>query len=176
MKLRKMLGLGIDAPETLALMRLIETQSKATIGKWSVGFSESRVLPIWEKRRPGDPRARTALNLCRGFLEGEVKLAEVKRYKRECGSVVHEFDSDPVTLAAARVIFEAAIQSVYSPTGSLGLLWYASAAIAYDRLGVNESEEAYDVVSAEVCEDYTAALRAIAVENEPNPAKCKWMC
>ena len=26
------------------------------------------------------------------------------------------------------------------------------------------------------CLDYTAALRAVAVENEPNPAKLKWNC
>ena len=28
----------------------------------------------------------------------------------------------------------------------------------------------------EVCLDYMYALRAVAVENEPNPAKHKWSC
>jgi hypothetical protein len=43
-------------------------------------------------------------------------------------------------------------------------------------LGLDASEAAYQAVAEEVCADYTAALKAVAVENEPNPAKCKWNC
>ncbi|MDR2672924.1 MAG: hypothetical protein LBC35_06560 [Coriobacteriales bacterium] len=28
----------------------------------------------------------------------------------------------------------------------------------------------------QVCADYTAALRAVAVKDEPHPAQCKWHC
>jgi len=34
----------------------------------------------------------------------------------------------------------------------------------------------YAAVAEEVCLDYTAALQAVAVEEEPNPAKLKWDC
>jgi hypothetical protein len=175
-KLPKTLGLGVDAPETVALMRLIETQSKTTIGRWCVDYCVKNVLPIWERRRPDDERARTILTLASEFLDGKVKLTEVKQFKRDCGAVAHEFDKDPVLLAAARSIFDTAIQSIHSPTGSLGFLWYATAAIAYDRVGLDESEAVYNALASEICADYTAALRAVAVENEPNPAKVKWEC
>jgi len=59
---------------------------------------------------------------------------------------------------------------------SLGLFFYAAAAVAYDRVGLEASEEAYAAIAEEVCLDYTEALRAVAAENEPNPAKLKWNC
>ena len=54
--------------------------------------------------------------------------------------------------------------------------FYAAAAVAYDRIGLDASEDEYAAIAEEVCLDYTAALREIAVENEPNPAKLKWNC
>jgi hypothetical protein len=48
--------------------------------------------------------------------------------------------------------------------------------VAYDRLGLDASVAEYEAVAEEICADYTAELRAVAVENEPNPAQCKWHC
>ncbi|MDR2360640.1 MAG: DUF4180 domain-containing protein [Oscillospiraceae bacterium] len=50
------------------------------------------------------------------------------------------------------------------------------AAVGYDCLEPHASESEYEAVAEEVCADYTAALRAVAAPNEPNPAKCKWNC
>lgn len=61
-------------------------------------------------------------------------------------------------------------------THSLGLYFYAAAAIAYDRAGIDATEEVYVQIAEEVCLDYTDALRVVAVEDEPNPAKLKWNC
>ena len=36
--------------------------------------------------------------------------------------------------------------------------------------------EVYSEIAEEVCLDYTEALRAIAVKDEPSPAKLKWNC
>jgi len=44
------------------------------------------------------------------------------------------------------------------------------------RAYVNITPQVKDAVAVEVCLDYTDALRALAVENEPNPAKLKWNC
>jgi len=65
---------------------------------------------------------------------------------------------------------------VHTLTHSLGLYFYAAAAVAYDRIGLEATEEEYVEIAEEVCNDYTNALRAIAVEDEPNPAKLKWNC
>ena len=53
----------------------------------------------------------------------------------------------------------------------MSLFFYAAAAVAYDRAGLEADEGVYVKIAEEVCLDYTDALRAIAVENEPNPAK-----
>lgn len=51
-----------------------------------------------------------------------------------------------------------------------------AAAIAYDRVGLEEKPEVYDGIAAQECEKMEAALRAVAVEDEPNPAKIGWYC
>ena len=47
-KPRKMLG-AADSPYIVSLMRLIETQSKATIAAWCIGYAEAQILPIYAK-------------------------------------------------------------------------------------------------------------------------------
>ena len=59
-KLRKTLG-DVNAPSAVALRELIDTQSKDTIREWCLGYAESRVLPIFEKRCPVDERPRNAI-------------------------------------------------------------------------------------------------------------------
>lgn len=51
-----------------------------------------------------------------------------------------------------------------------------AAAIAYDRVGLEEKPEVYDGIAAQECEKMEAALRAVAIEDEPNPAKINWYC
>ncbi|NLC52450.1 MAG: hypothetical protein GX770_00585 [Firmicutes bacterium] len=46
----------------------------------------------------------------------------------------------------------------------------------YDRVGLDETGEVYNKLAEEVCAEMTAALQAVAVENEPNPVKIKWYC
>lgn len=174
-KLRKMLG-AADSPYIISLMRLIETQSKATIAQWCLGYTEEHVLPIFERRCPGDGRPRMALDASRDWFEGKKKLPEVKNIiLNECHAAARELDGDPAAQAAARACGQAAA-CFHTPTHSLGLAFYGAAAIAYDRAGLAESAEIYDGIAAEECAKMEAALRSIAVENEPNPAKINWRC
>ncbi|MCQ1531765.1 putative immunity protein [Lutispora saccharofermentans] len=172
-KIRKMLG-DVNAPEVAALMRLIDTQSKATICKWCMDYAEAHILPIFERRRPGDGRPRNALNAARDYLDGKVKFPVVKNIiLNECHAAARELDSDPAAQAAARACGQSSAV-VHTLSHSLGLYFYGAAAVAYDRVGTDETAEVYDRIAKEVCADITAALRTIAVENEPNPAKIKW--
>jgi len=59
-KPRKMLG-AADSPYIVSLMRLIETQSKATIAAWCIGYAEAQTLPIYAKTFPHDRRPFHAL-------------------------------------------------------------------------------------------------------------------
>ena len=174
-KLRKMLG-SADSPYIVSLMRLIETQSKATIASWCMDYCEEHILPIFEKYCPGDNRPRMAIAASRDWFEGRKKLPEVKNIiLNECHAAARELDDNPAAQAAARACGQAAA-CFHTPTHSLGLAFYGAAAIAYDHVGPNEKPEIYDQIAAEECAKMEAALRAVAVENEPNPAKINWRC
>ena len=172
-KLRKMLG-AADSPYIVSLMRLIETQSKATIASWCMDYCEEHILPIFEKHCPGDHRPRMAIIASRDWFDGKKKLPEVKNIiLNECHAAARELEGNPTAQAAARACGQAAA-CFHTPTHSLGLAFYGAAAIAYNRVGLNEKPEVYDLIAAEECAKLEAALRAVAVENEPNPAKIKW--
>ena len=172
-KIRKTLG-STDSPHIIFLMRLIETQSKATIANWCMDYAEARILPVYERRRPGDTRPRNAIHASRAWFAGEKKLAEVKYViLNECHAAARELEYDPAAQAAARACGQASA-CFHTPTHSIGLAFYGAAAVAYDRFGVDETPGFYERAAAEICADMESALRAVAVENEPRPAKINW--
>ena len=173
-KLRKMLG-AADSPYSLSLMSLIETQSKTTIGDWCVDYAEKYILNIYEKAFPEDDRLRLAVEAYRSYRKGELKLPELKKAAALTVQAAKEAEKNPAAQAAARTIGQA-IGAVYTPTHSLGLAFYGAAAIAYDRVGLEEKPEVYDRIAAQECAKMEEALRACMVENEKNPAKIKWYC
>jgi len=59
-KARKMLS-DWDAPYIQSLVRLIETQSKATLVNWSIDYAERVMLPLWSKHYPEDQRPQHAI-------------------------------------------------------------------------------------------------------------------
>ena len=156
-------------------MSLIETQSKTTIGDWCVDYAEKYILNIYEKAFPEDDRLRLAVEAYRSYRKGELKLPELKKAAALTVQAAKEAEKNPAAQAAARTIGQA-IGAVYTPTHSLGLAFYGAAAIAYDRVGLEEKPEVYDRIAAQECAKMEEALRACMVENEKNPAKIKWYC
>lgn len=67
-KLRKMLG-DVNAPVTVALMQLIETQSGTTLASWALSFVEENVLPIYAKAYPDDVVVRQAIDAAKGMWQ-----------------------------------------------------------------------------------------------------------
>ena len=174
-KLRKMLG-DVNAPSCVALRELIDTQSKDTIRKWCLGYAEDKILPVFEKHCSGDGRPRNAVNAAHDYLNGKVRFPVVKNIiLNECHAAARELENNPVAQAAARAVGQGSAV-VHTLTHSLGLFFYAAAAVAYDRAGLEASDDEYAAIAEEVCLDYSAALKAAAVDNEPNPAKLKWNC
>jgi len=166
----------VDAPYIQSLMRLIETQSKTTLANWAIDYTNNKILPIYEKAYPGDARCKHALDAAKEWLAGNVKLPYVKNIiLNECHAAARECDSTPAAQAAARTCGQAAA-TIHAPTHSLGLALYGALAIAYDALGVNAPWASLVEVAAAECGKMEAALRAVAVDNEPNPAKINWRC
>lgn len=174
-RIRKTLGKA-DSPYILSLVRLIETQSKATVVRWCLDYARQEILPVFEKRCPGDDRPRMALDAAQDWMEGHVKLPFVKHViLNECHQAARELAHDPAAQAAARALGQAA-SSIHVVTHALGLAFYGSAALAYDRVGINESAETYDRIAAEECGRLESALRAVAAEHENRPVQATWRC
>jgi hypothetical protein len=174
-KLRKMLGNDMNAPYLVSLMSLIETQSKETIARWCVSYAGEKILPIFEAEIPDDIRPRKALDTAIAFLDEKVKLPEVKACINETRQAAKDCGKNLVAEICARCIATVA-SSVHTPTGSLSLALYGAMAIAYNDLGLDKTEAEYETCAAIECSKMEAALRAVAVENEPNPAKINWNC
>ncbi|KJS13295.1 MAG: hypothetical protein VR67_04710 [Peptococcaceae bacterium BRH_c8a] len=173
-KTRKMLS-DWKAPYIHSLMKLIETQSKSTLAHWAVDYSERVLLPLWDKHYPDDLRLHNALNAAREWLSGAIKLPQAKSVILECHAAARAADGNPVAQAAARAIGQCA-STIHSARHCIGLAFYGALAVAYDRLGTDAPWGQIEHCAAKECGRMEAALRAVAVENEPNPAKIDWKC
>ena len=173
-KARKMLS-DWDAPYIQPLVKLIETQSKATLAIWAVDYSERVILLLWSKYYPDDLRPENALNAAREWLSGATKLPQAKTAILECHAAARETEANPVAQAAARAVGQSA-STIHSARHCIGLALYGAIAVAYDTLGTKAPWEQLDQCAADECGRMLDALRAIAVENEPNPAKIGWKC
>ena len=173
-KPRKMLT-DYNAPYIQSLMRLIETQSKETIANWCVDYAALHLLPIWEKTFPDDSRPKAALTAAKDYLDGKIKLPEAKKQILQCRDAARQSEGENIAQGAARTI-DATASSIHNPTGSISIAFYGALTIAYDKLGIDRDWEALESLAAAECAKMEAALKAVAVENEPNPAKIKWNC
>ena len=163
------------APYIQSLMKLIETQSKSTLAHWAVDYSERVLLPLWSKHYPDDLRPHNALNAAREWLSEAIKLPQAKPVILECHAAARAADGNPVAQAAARAIGQCA-STIHSARHCIGLAFYGALAVAYDRLGTDAPWGQIEHYAAKECGRMEAALRAVAVENEPNPAKIDWKC
>lgn len=171
---RKMLS-DWDAPYIQVLVRLIETQSRATLAIWAVDYAQQIILPLWTKYYPNDVRPQNALDAAREWLAGTIKLPPAKAAILECHAVAREASPNPAAQAAARAIGQSA-STIHSARHCIGLALYGAIAVAYDRLGPTAAWPQVEQCAAVECGRMLEALRAVAVENEPNPAKINWKC
>ena len=173
-KTRKMLS-DWDAPYIQALVKLIETQSKTTLANWCVDYAGQRLLPIFEAGYPEDMRPRQAMNAAREWLGGAIKLPQAKAVILACHAAAREAETNPAAQAAARAIGQSA-STIHSATHCIGLAAYGALAVAYDTLGTKVPWEQLERCAAGECGRMLEALRAVAVVNEPNPARMNWKC
>ena len=173
-KARKMLS-DWQAPYIQSLMRLIETQRKATLAAWAVGYAERVMLPIWSKYYPDDARPENALFAARRWLAGEIKLPEAKAEILLCHEAARGSDDNPAAQAVARAIGQCA-STIHSARHCIGLAFYGALAVAYDKLGTDAPWLQIEEYAAGECGHMEEALRAVAVEKESNPAKISWTC
>ena len=173
-KTRKMLS-NWEAPYIQALVKQIETQSKATLTRWAIDYSEHFLLPIWNRHLPDDFRPQHALYGAKEWLEGKKKLPEVKPFILECHAAARDAEGNAAAQAAARAIGQSA-STIHSARHCIGLPLYGALAIAYDMLGPGASWDELEQQAAAACGQMLASLETISVDHEPNPAKITWVC
>lgn len=173
-KARKMLS-DCNAPYIQSLMKLIETQSKSTLAYWAVDYAEQVILPLWCKHYPNDRRPQNALAAAREWLSGAIKLPAAKKIILECHAAAREADGNPVAQTSARAIGQCA-STIHSARHCIGLALYGALSVAYDTLGTKVNWEQLEQCAADECGRMLENLRAVAVEDEPNPAKIDWKC
>jgi len=171
-KLRKTIG-NFDFPEILSLAQLAETQSKRTLCLWSIQYAQEHLSLIYEHAFPDDPRPRNALNNALGWLDGHVKFTDAKDTNNGAHNAATEAEDKPAAQAAARAIAHASL-TIHVSAHCMGIAFYGAAAIAYHRLGLDEAQEEYLLVAKQAWAEMEVALRSIAIEHEPSPAKLNW--
>ena len=170
MALRKMLG-SADHPEIIRLMRLIETQSKATLTRFA---ADSHYLPITDALLPEETRLRNALAAVRAHMDG-TPLSAVKAAVKEARAAAQALTKFPVAQAAARAIATACGVAV-TPTNALGFTFYGAAAIAYHTAGIEADRAVHDSLADQELARIRTALEAACIPDEPNPVKVDWGC
>ena len=156
-------------------MRLIETQSKATLVNWAADYAEEQILPIYLKHYPLDERPQLALEYARKWFLKEVKLPEAKGHILSAHQAARDAEENRPPQAAARAIAQSA-STIHSASHALGLALYGGLALAYDQLGLLRPWAEQEAYALQQCEQMLTSLQAAAIENEPNPAKVRWFC
>ena len=166
---RKMLS-DWEAPYIKSIVKLMETQSKATLALWAVDYAEQVMLPLWSQLEQADTRPQKALNAAREWLSGTVKLPQAKTAILACHAAAREAEGNPIAQAAARAIGQST-STIHSASHGIGLALYGALAVAYDKLGTDAPWTELERCAAGECGRMETALRTIAVTGEPNPAK-----
>lgn len=173
-KLRKMLGRA-DDPEIIALMRLMETQSRRTLACFAADYARENWLPVYEAHCPQDGRVREALDAAAAWARGEIKAAPTKEKIRAAVCAAKEVQENSAAQAAARAAATAA-GVMGTPTNALGMCFYGAAAVAYHTLGVCAPAGKYDEAAAREFVRIHEALSRTAVPDEAHPVKINWNC
>lgn len=133
------------------------------------------IFSIFEKHCPGDDRPGNALVAARDWLNGKIKLPQAKAVILDCHKAARELEGKPTAQACARTIGQCA-STIHSASHCVGLAYYGALAVAYDALGVETPWPQLEAYAGEECGRMEAALRAVAVKDESNPAKFTWQC
>lgn len=173
-KLRKMLG-SVDDPAAVALMRLIETQSRATLAAWALEYVQARYQPILAACGGVDARLAAAMEAARQYVQGDAPLKALKPPCADARKAAQECAGGPAAQAAARAIATACAVA-QTPTNALGFVFYGAAAFAYHTAGPDESQPQYDALAQQELGRVLASLQAAALPDEPEPVKVNWNC
>lgn len=127
------------------LLGLIEKQTHRALVLWALEYAEG-LADRFEAKYPEERRPREAIDACRAWSQGEIKMPLAKKAIHAAHGAAAALADDPVYCALARAIGQA-VSTVHVETHAIGGPIYALTALVYER----ERERAQSAVAAE-CE------------------------
>lgn len=103
------------------LIELIKVQKHRTLVLWAFECIKEP-LKIFEEKYPNEKRPRKAIELCKMWASGEIKMPEAKKAILDCHAVCKEID-DEYYIALCHGIAQG-ISTVHVETHALGLPFY----------------------------------------------------
>lgn len=110
------------------MVGLVEKSDKKTLAIWAVDCAE-RVLPYFEKVKPGDKRPRKAIETLEEWIDTrEFKMAVIRKASLDAHAAAREIGEDSPARSAARACGQA-VATAHVPRHSYGSAIYAQQAI-----------------------------------------------
>jgi hypothetical protein len=112
------------------LLSLIEKQKKRTLVLWALEYAEE-LATKFETKYPNEQRPREAINACRRWAHGEVKMPVAKKAIHAAHNAATEIAEDIVFCSIARAIGQV-VATVHVETHAIGGPIYGLTAITYE--------------------------------------------
>jgi hypothetical protein len=112
------------------LLALIEKQKRRTLVLWALEYAEE-LADKFETKYPDEHRPRGAVNACRAWARGEVKMPFAKKAIHAAHNAATEIADDIIFCSIARAIGHA-VATVHVETHAIGGPIYALTALAYE--------------------------------------------
>jgi hypothetical protein len=113
--------------------KLVEDVDQKAAMLWAADCTE-RVLRLFEEERPGDKRPREAIEACRAWVLGEIKVGQARKSSLEAHAAAREAVSEKA-VAVARAAGHAAA-TAHVKNHAAGAAAYAAKALGYSAEGI----------------------------------------
>lgn len=124
-----------------SLLSLIEKQKHRTLVLWALEYAEE-LANKFETKYPNEYRPREAVNACRAWSRGEIKMPIAKKAIHAAHNVATEISDDIIYCSIARAIGQA-VATVHVETHAIGGAFYALTALTYE-IGQNNAQAAVE--------------------------------
>ncbi len=107
---------------------LLKKQNRKAVILWAFEFAEETACEL-SKKYPGEIRFREALDICKLWMSGDIKMPEAKRAILSCHAFAREINS-PEDIALCHALGQAC-SVVHTPGHAMGLPIYGLTALVH---------------------------------------------
>lgn len=147
------------APCVLLLAGQIQAHEARMVSEWAFAYAENHLLSFYEARFGVDSRLNRAFREVRVQLDAGGHFGAARHAILDVHQAARDAAADPVQQALLRAVAHA-LSAMHVPRHALGILFYGSAAFAYDGLGTDASAAQLEHAFASFGAELNASLAA----------------